>query len=57
MMSDFLDRADGLRREGKVRFSVEDLKCFDLVFKAINALRAAHSKAELDTDNLESVWA
>jgi len=56
LMNDFLDRAENLRRSRDSRFSAEEQKSFDLVFKAINALRAAHSKAELDTENLESVF-
>jgi len=55
-MNNFLDTADNLRRSRDAHFSTEEKTSFDLVFRAINALRAAHSKAELDTDNLESVF-
>jgi NAD-dependent SIR2 family protein deacetylase len=56
VMADFLDRADGLRRATNNRLSVKERESFDLVFKGIAALRAVHSKAALDVDNLESVF-
>ncbi len=49
MMSDFLDRADELRKRGAGSE-------FELVFRAIAALQAVHSKAQLNLDNLESVF-
>jgi len=56
MMTDFLDRADGLRRLADPKLSDAERKSFDLVFRGVTALRAAHSKAALDVDNLESVF-
>jgi len=56
MMNNFLDTADRLRRARDTRFASGEKESFDLVFKGISALRAAHSKAALDTDNLESVF-
>lgn len=56
VMADFLDRADALRRSGAPVLSRDEQASFDLVFKGIGALRAAHSKAALDVDNLESVF-
>jgi len=55
-MINFLDRADGLRRSPEPGLSDAQRKSFDLVFKGVTALRAAHSKAALDVDNLESVF-
>jgi NAD-dependent SIR2 family protein deacetylase len=57
VMADFLDRADVLRRT-KVnnRLTPGEHESFDLVFKGIAELRAAHSKAALDVDNLEAVF-
>jgi hypothetical protein len=53
LMNDFLDVADRLRRTNKVDKEKAD---FDLVFKARGALQAAHSKAQLDINNIESVY-
>jgi NAD-dependent SIR2 family protein deacetylase len=54
-MAGFIDKADALRR-GPPGLAKEDQQSFDLVFRGINALRAAHSKATLDIDNIESVF-
>ena len=54
LVADFLDKADELRKDGKVNESKSD---FDRVFDAISALQRVHSKAELDLDNIESVFA
>jgi hypothetical protein len=54
VMADFLDKADELRREGNLGDYKED---FDCVFNAISALQVVHSKADLDLDNIESVFA
>ena len=53
-MSDFLDKADELRREGKADDFKDD---FDKVFEAISLLQPVHSKAKLDLDNIESIFA
>lgn len=54
VMANFLDRADDLRRTGNAEKVKPD---FDRVFDAISALQSVHSKAELDLDNVESVFA
>lgn len=54
LMANFLDKADELRRHGKVNQFKPD---FDRVFDAISALQQVQSKAELDLDNIESVFA
>ena len=54
LMADFLDKADELRRGGELNQFKPD---FDRVFNAISALQSVHSKAELDLDNIESVFA
>jgi hypothetical protein len=54
LMGDFLDIADALRKTGKVGSNAES---FDLVFKAVAALQAVHSKSSLDLDNMESLFA
>ena len=54
LMADFLDKADGLRKAGKVQEFKPD---FDRVFEVISKLQPVHSKAELDLDNIESVFA
>jgi NAD-dependent SIR2 family protein deacetylase len=54
LMADFLDKADELRKHGKVNQFKPD---FDCVFNAISALQPVHSKAQLDLDNIESVFA
>ena len=55
LMTDFLDKADGLRKG-----TILEEECkpdFDIVFKAISELQPIHSKSELDLDNIESVFA
>ncbi len=54
LMADFLDKAEELRKHDKVDQFKAD---FDRVFDAISALQRVHSKAELDLDNIESVFA
>ena len=54
VMADFLDKADELRKGGEIDQSKPD---FDRVFDAISALMSVHSKAQLDLDNIESVFA
>lgn len=51
-MRDFLDIAHSLQRDGSAA-PVD----FEPVFKGISILTAAHSKASLDLDNIESVFA
>jgi hypothetical protein len=54
LMADFLDRAEDILRRnqaGKMEAS------FRRVFSAISTLQAVHSKATLDIDNIESVFA
>ena len=53
-MSDFLEKADELYRKGQVDEFSQDFKN---VFEAISNLQTVHSKAELDLDNIESVFA
>ncbi len=52
-MNDFLDTASKLFRAGKVADKKEH---FERVFKAISALQAVHSKAQLDLNNIESIF-
>jgi hypothetical protein len=54
LMANFLDVADDLRKQNLAKEVLED---FDLVFKARAELQKAHSKAQLDIMNLESVFA
>lgn len=54
VMAEFLDKADELRKKGELGQYKDD---FDRVFNAISALQPVHSKAELDLDNIESVFA
>jgi hypothetical protein len=52
-MADFLDVASHLYRTG----ATEDKKSdFERVFRAIGALQAVHSKAQLDLTNIESIF-
>ena len=53
LMGNFLDRAQDLLWSGQVDKYKSD---FDLVFKTISNLQAVHSKAELDLQNIESVF-
>ncbi len=52
-MSDFLDVASDLLRANAVH---EKRKEFEKVFAAIGALQAVHSKAQLDLNNIESIF-
>ncbi len=54
LMADFLDKADELRKQGNVDGFGPD---FDRVFNAISELQIVQSKARLDLDNIESVFA
>src|SRR5262245_24730304 len=54
LMADFLSQAQRLLKDGKCNDYQED---FERVFRAIAELQRVHSKAELDLDNLESVFA
>lgn len=53
LMNDFLDTASDLLRSGQV---AEKSEHFERVFSAIGGLQAVHSKAQLDLNNLESVF-
>jgi len=52
LMSDLLDRAERLSRNRKI-----DEYASDLVFRGLEELQIAHSKAALDINNVESVMA
>lgn len=53
LMSDFLDVATDLLRSNRV----DDKKIqFERVFSAIGGLQAVHSKAQLDLNNIESIF-
>jgi SIR2-like domain len=54
MMKDFLDVAEGLGRSGKAGDATDD---FQLVQEGVAALQQAHSKASINLDNIESVFA
>jgi hypothetical protein len=54
LIADFLDKADRLRKSGKVN---EFKPHFDRVFDAISQLQAIQAKAHLDLYNIESVFA
>src|SRR5204863_6727828 len=55
LMAEFLDVADDLRKHSKIgEAATSD---FALVFKALGSLQQAHSKAYLDLNNIESVFA
>jgi NAD-dependent SIR2 family protein deacetylase len=56
LMRDFLDTAEHLKRSGRGG-SDQQQAAFDLVFKGVSALQSAFAKANLDTDNLEAVFA
>ena len=51
-MMEFFDVAERLRRSNQI----PNTEAYDLSFRGIQALNQAHSKAQLDTDNLESVF-
>jgi hypothetical protein len=53
-MSDFLDVAESLYKNGQVGNAGD---AFELVFNAIAALQEVHSKAAVNLDNVESVFA
>ena len=53
LMSDFLDVASNLLRSNAVQ---EKRVEFERVFAAIGALQAVHSKAQLDLNNIESIF-
>ncbi len=54
LMGNFLEVAEGLWRRGEVREVEEDFK---RVFDAIGNLQGIHSKAKLDTYNVETIYA
>jgi hypothetical protein len=54
LMADFLDVADELRKGGQLGDASSD---FDLVFKGLAALQLAHSKSQIDLENIESAFA
>lgn len=53
LMSDFLDVASDLLRSNSVQEKREE---FERVFTAIGALQSVHSKAQLDLNNIESIF-
>jgi len=53
LMADFLDVASHLLRAGNVNDKKEE---FEKVFRAIGAMQAVHSKAQLDLTNIESIF-
>ncbi len=53
LMADFLDVAKNLLLTDKVNDKKEQ---FEKVFKAVGALQAAHSKAQLNLTNIESIF-
>jgi hypothetical protein len=53
LMADFLDVANNLKRTGGAKDKSEH---FDNVFRAIGALQAVHSKAQLNLTNIESIF-
>lgn len=53
LMADFLDVAMRLHRAGQVKDKSEH---YDRVFRAIGALQSVHSKAQLDLNNIESIF-
>lgn len=53
LMSDFLDVASNLLRSNAVQ---EKRAEFEKVFSAIGALQSVHSKAQLDLNNIESIF-
>jgi hypothetical protein len=54
LMADFLEVAEGLWRSGEV---AEVDEHFEKVFNAIGKLQGIHSKAKLDTYNIETIYA
>src|SRR5258708_371860 len=53
LMADFLDVAHGLWKSNAVQHKAQHFK---MVFDAIGRLQAVHSKAQLDLNNIESVF-
>src|ERR1700682_5020379 len=53
LMADFLDTASDLLRADKVK---EKRAEFEKVFAVIGKLQAVHSKAQLDLNNIESIF-
>jgi hypothetical protein len=53
LMNDFLDTASRLLSTNDVGGKKED---FERVFRAISSLQAVHSKAQLDLNNIESIF-
>jgi hypothetical protein len=53
LMGNFLDVASDLLRANKVQDKRDD---FERVFSAIGGLQAVHSKAQLDLNNIESIF-
>jgi hypothetical protein len=54
LASNFMDKARQLFRSGRLQGT--DSQAFELVFKAREALKAAHSKASLELGNLEALF-
>ncbi len=54
LASDFMDKARSLLRSGAL--PPEDNDAFNLVFRARDALKAVHSKADLDLANIEVLF-
>jgi hypothetical protein len=54
LMGNFLEVAEDLWRRGEVKEALSD---FERVFKAIGNLQGIHSKARLDTYNIETIFA
>jgi hypothetical protein len=57
LMKDFLDIAEKVKAGDGYRNPDEASHAFQLVFKALEALRQAHAKSKIDTRNVESVFA
>lgn len=53
LMGDFLDTASDLLLRGKI---ADQTEAFQAVFKAIGGLQIVHSKAEMDLNNIESIF-
>src|SRR6266536_2438190 len=54
LMKEFLDTAHNLWKLNQVGKDADP--CFKLVFEAVAALQAVHSKSQLDLDNIESIF-
>ena len=55
LMADFIDEARTISRFRPL--GDEDREAFDMVLSAIDSLQIVHSKADLNIDNVESVFA